>query len=189
MKWFSQHLKKRISANPTKSNPKLKTLSERKTKNRHRDNVQYRLLPPPGKSGPQGEEAPPKSLACTSGGPVSPRSTRVSVRAGLGILHWTVEHSQILHRVATGQEAEDSQVDPSSPPCSPQNRCPAEVSSRAPTPADTAGGGLEQHCSRAFCPAHGHRWAEHPGAGTEPGPVQKQAQRLRSLSPRCLPRA
>lgn len=31
MKWFSQHLKKRISANPTKNKPKLETLSERKT--------------------------------------------------------------------------------------------------------------------------------------------------------------
>lgn len=63
-----------------------------------------------------GEEAPPKSLACTSGGPVSHRSTRVAAtRVGLGILHRTVEHSQILQRVAAGQEAEDSQIDPSSP--------------------------------------------------------------------------
>lgn len=63
-----------------------------------------------------GEEAPPKSLACTSGGPVSHRSTRVlATRVGLGILHWTMEHSQILQRVATGQEAKDSQADTSSP--------------------------------------------------------------------------
>ena len=31
MKWFSQHLKKRSSANTTKNKPKLETLSERKT--------------------------------------------------------------------------------------------------------------------------------------------------------------
>lgn len=61
-----------------------------------------------------GEEAPPKSLACTSGGPVSHRSTRVSARVGLGILHRTLEHSQNLQSVATEQEAEGSQVDPSS---------------------------------------------------------------------------
>ena len=31
MKWFSQYLTRRISANPTKNKPKLETLSERKT--------------------------------------------------------------------------------------------------------------------------------------------------------------
>lgn len=127
-----------------------------------------------------GEEAPPKSLACTSRGPVSHRSSRVSAWVGLGILHRTLEHSQNLQRVATGQEAEGSQADPRSPACSHRNRPPAGSAPRCQL-LHTRHAGL--------CAAQGHQWAEHPGARTEPWPVQKRAHHASGhlLSASCMP--
>lgn len=72
------------------------------------DSLLHQVSQAPGGGGPSQE------LGLYLWGP-SLSQEHESLRAGLGILHQTVEHSQILHRVATGQEAEDSQADPSSP--------------------------------------------------------------------------
>lgn len=84
-----------------------------------------------------------------AGVPFSHRSTRVSARAGLRILHQAMEHNQILQRAATGQSR------PQLSSCSPHNRPPAELNSRGTNSwrCSRQQAGLEQHCTQAFCSA------------------------------------
>lgn len=127
-----------------------------------------------------GEKAPPKSLACTSGSPVNHRSTRVSARVGFGILHQTLEQLELNKGRQLDRRPRAARQTLASPPCSPHNRPPAELTPRHQL-LHTRHAGL--------CAAQGPQRAEHPGAGTEPWPVQKRAHHTSGhlLNASCMP--
>lgn len=127
-----------------------------------------------------GEEAPPKSLACTSRSPVNHRSTRVSARVGLGILHQTLEQLELNKGRQLDRRPRAARQTLAPPPCSPHNRPPAELTPRHQ---------LLHTWHAGLCAAQGPQWAEHPGAGTEPWPVQRGPtilQATSSMPPVCL---